>query len=133
MSLRKPGLCALLLLLINVSCTRVVLDADFRRNLKEREEVIRMIKEGEFEIRERLNIIQLPERYRYLSRGGGLIMVERYESGIGVFFFTFRGILDNFSGFIYRNDNACPNSTDFSGDFKQIKKIGEGWFWAASY
>lgn len=133
MFLRKRGLYSLILLFINVSCTKVMLDNDFHRNLKEREEVIRMVKNGEFEIKAKLNIIQLPERYRHLSRGGGVIMVEKYEDGIGVFFFTFRGILDNFSGFIYRDDNACPDSTDFSGDFKQVKSLGEGWFWAASY
>ena len=49
-----------------------------------------------------------------------------------IFFFTFRGILDNFSGFIYRSDDNPPLNGDFSGDFVEMKKLRSHWFWAAS-
>ncbi|MNR19056.1 hypothetical protein D3C85_1358200 [compost metagenome] len=55
------------------------------------------------------------------------------EHGGDVFFFTFRGILDNFSGFIYSSSDQEPQQEDFGGDFKEIKRIDNNWYWVSSY
>jgi hypothetical protein len=38
------------------------------------------------------------------------------------FFFTYRGILDNFSGFVYSPNDKRPWKNDFDGNFKEIKR-----------
>lgn len=43
-----------------------------------------------------------------------------------------RGLMENFSGFIYRSDNKEPSQNEFGGDFKEVVKLKEHWFWAVS-
>ncbi|USK70949.1 hypothetical protein [Peribacillus asahii] len=42
-------------------------------------------------------------------------------------------ILDGFSGFVYSPTDQRPSRNDFDGDFKEIKKLDENWYWVASY
>ena len=117
-----------------VPFTNIWLDLDFQTNLAEREQVILLVESGELKPNVSYNgsLIALPEEYQNISKGGGDILVERKGNKKMILFFTFRGISDNFSGFVYSPDNQKPSSGDFSGDFKQIKKIKERWFWVAS-
>src|SRR6266567_1678163 len=38
------------------------------------------------------------------SNGGGDVLVSRNATGLSVLFFTYRGILSNYSGYLYRSD-----------------------------
>lgn len=49
-----------------------------------------------------------------------------------VFFFTFRGIVDHFSGFVYSANDAPPQKDDFGGDFVEVRHLRKNWYWAAS-
>jgi hypothetical protein len=49
-----------------------------------------------------------------------------------VFFFTFRGILEHFSGFVYSATDAAPERDDFDGDLIEIQHLRKNWYWAAS-
>lgn len=109
----------------------VVLDLDFEINLDKRMEIVRRIEAGEFSVSER-GLVELPFGYGYLSRGGGEIIVERDGVTTKVFFFTYRGILDNFSGFAYTSDGTLDR-TSFNGDFKEMSKLRDHWYWAASW
>ena len=69
--------------------------------LDEREEVVRLMESGQLDLGgERSGSVTLPEKYARLSRGGR-VLFHITEDGIHVFFFTFVGVLDNFSGFAY--------------------------------
>jgi hypothetical protein len=116
-----------------VPWTSVTLDQDFRWNLAAREKVVGMVRSGELhsDRPDEPDLIHLPFWYGHVSEDG-VIMLERRGDATAIFFFTFRGILDNFSGFIYRSDDNPPFNSDFGGDFKEMKKLRSHWFWAAS-
>ncbi|MBL4954371.1 hypothetical protein JK635_19615 [Neobacillus sp. YIM B02564] len=58
--------------------------------------------------------------------------MERNENNYSVLFFTYRGILDNFSGFVYVPNDQRPYKNDFDGDFKEIEKLDKSWYWVGS-
>ncbi|MGP3610995.1 hypothetical protein [Anoxybacteroides rupiense] len=123
-----------LLLWIFFPFTQVVLDVDFKVNKAEREEVVRMVENGELKpnLLNDQSFIRLPKKNKHLSKGGE-IMIEKNNDDYTIFFFTFRGISDNFSGFVYSPNDQRPSKHDFSGDFKEIKRLDKNWFWVGSY
>ena len=127
-------LCSIIII-FTVPFTAILLDYDFNHNLADREKVVSQIISGELKPNEsqHYTLILLPPEHRHLSKGGGDIMVEYHEEKIYVFFFTYRGILDNFSGFMYRSDGTPPQNGDFGGDYFQTKWIKDNWYWVASF
>lgn len=119
------------LLLFFFPFNKIVLDLEFHANKSEREEVVTFIEKGVIQpnVSHNESLILLPKEYRNLSKGGGEIIVEDGE----VFFFTFRGILDNFSGFVYSPTDAKPRQGDFGGDFKEIVKLEKHWYFIGSF
>lgn len=113
----------------------LIVKYDFKMYLREREKVIQLVEQQELKPNVAYNnkLILLPLPYRHLSKGGGEIIVEGHPPDISIFFYTYRGMLDNFSGFIYKPGNEEPSNSDFGGDFKEIKKIKGHWFFAASW
>lgn len=63
-----------------------------------------------------LQNLKLPQR-------GGDVIVHYGKKNASVFFYTYRGLIDNFSGFIYAPNDVKPNEDDFNSIFKDIKKI----------
>lgn len=110
---------------------QVVINMDFSKHLEEREEVIQLIESGKIKPNVAHNeaLIQLPDEYKYLSKGGGDITVQEENR---VFFFTFRGVLNNFAGFIYSPENQKPTNDFFNVDYIKIKKMRENWYWVSS-
>jgi hypothetical protein len=100
-----------LILAIFVPFTRLVTEYDFRSNFNERKAIVEQIQSGQLKpnVSHSSSLIMLPLNFRQLSKGGGEVDYETYGSTTSVFFFTFRGILDNFSGFIYRSDGNDPS------------------------
>ncbi|MEB2266673.1 hypothetical protein LAV77_17845 [Priestia megaterium] len=114
---------------------QVNLDLNFKIHQDKREEVATQIENGVIKpnVSDSPSLIQLPKKYTQLSKGGGDIVVETKGKAKSILFFTYRGMLDNFSGFVYnRNDNK-PSKSDFNGDFKQIKKVHKNWYYVSSY
>ncbi len=113
--------------------TQVMLNLDFKMNKIEREAVVQMVENGTLKPNVSYNssLIKLPQKYHQLSKGGGEIVIEK--NGNLVLFFTYRGILDNFSGFVYSPNDKKPDELDFDGDFKQIEKLDENWYFVGSY
>ncbi|MBS4538860.1 hypothetical protein GOQ27_10315 [Clostridium sp. D2Q-11] len=122
------------IIVLTIPFTGIMLYFDFKLNIDEREEIVSMVKSGELKANVYHNdsLIKLPEEYEHLSKGGGEIVVERDKGRLKVFFYTYRGVLDNFSGFAYISDNSELSSDHFNGDFKEIKKKKEHWYWGAS-
>lgn len=114
--------------------TALMLKLDFRMKFVRRMEVVSMVERGVLaaSASEQGTVAALPFMYRDLSRSGE-ILVERKNRSVSVFFFTFRGVLDNFSGFVYRSSGDPPTDEDFYGDYKEIIKLRDRWYWAASY
>ena len=67
------------------------------------------------------------------STGGGDILVERENGRLVVLFFTYRGILSHYSGYVYSSDDP-PALNDVFGDrVRQSWKVEPRWFFAAFY
>lgn len=99
----------------------------FSVHSKKLEAVVQMTKSGELPIN-RLTIA-LPKEYRNISKGGSIV-VERTESGINILFFTVRGLVDNFSGYVYISGNESPTMKNFScGKIVNMEKLKDHWFW----
>jgi hypothetical protein len=126
---------ASLVIVITVPFTSIMLDLDFRLHLKKREEVVHKVISGELQpnVAHSSSLIRLPREYGYLSKGGGEIMVERSGETIYVFFFTYRGVLDNFAGFMYRSDDSSPRDGDFGGDFFVKKRLRKNWYYTSAH
>ena len=123
-----------ILLLLFFPFTRIILDLDFKLHKTEREKVIQMVENGTLKpnVSHDSTLIHLPKEYQHLSKGGGEIIVERNANSYSVLFFTYRGILDNFSGFVYVPNDQRPYKNDFDGDFKEIKKFYKNWYWVGA-
>lgn len=110
------------------------LHQNFKRYLAARNEIIRQIAAGEFFLNPAHNnkTLALPDRYRHLSAGGGEVLVEQTGGTTYVLFFTDRGILDNFSGFVYKSDSDFLTQDDMLGGFVKIKKMTDHWYYVES-
>jgi hypothetical protein len=114
--------------------TKIVLNMDFEKKRAERETVVKQVQEGAITSNASYNdsLIHLPKRYEKLSSGGGDILVEKKKQKWMVLFFTFRGILDSFSGFVYSSSGEKPRTGDFGGDFIEIEQLDEHWYFVSS-
>jgi len=88
----------------------IMLKLDFETHYNERVSIVDMVKSGELrnDTAYRHDLIQLPEEFKHLSKGGGEISVYKDNNTTEILFYTFRGILDNFSGFVYAEDGKEP-------------------------
>lgn len=120
-----------LLIVIIIPFNTIVLGLGFQLNYQKRATVVKMIEEGKLE-EDTSGDILLPKEYRGLSKGGGRIYVEKYGETTAILFLTYRGLMENFSGYIYRSDNKQPDQNDFGGNFVKIIKLKDNWFWAVS-
>ncbi|KRF53621.1 hypothetical protein ASG98_24390 [Bacillus sp. Soil531] len=114
---------------------QINLDLNFRIHQDKREEVATKIENGVIKpnVPNSPSLIQLPKEYTHLSKGGGDIVVETKGKAKSILFFTYRGMIDNFSGFVYNPNDNKPSKSDFNGDFKQIKKVHKNWYYVSSY
>ncbi|CAI8906867.1 hypothetical protein COK01_17080 [Priestia megaterium] len=114
---------------------QINLDLNFRSHQDKREEVATKIENGVIKpnVPNSPSLIQLPKEYTQLSKGGGDILVETKGKAKSILFFTYRGMIDNFSGFVYNPNDNKPSKSDFNGDFKQIKKVHKNWYYVSSY
>ena len=125
------GIClAALAAAVYVPWTPLMLDVDFHLNRHAREEVVRQVQQGRLRPDPRFGtgLIKLPFRYRNLSAGGGEIVYEGGE----VLFYTFRGVLDSFAGFVYSPSDDAPGFASFGGDVKEVRRLRKHWFWMSS-
>lgn len=69
-------------------------------------------------------VLNLPEQYRGLSKGGNQIFVEQKEPLI-VLFYTYRGI-GNFAGYVYCETDSL---SDYRAEIFQSEKYDDNWWW----
>ena len=97
----------------------------FRFNYNNYEHIVSQILENKLTITNN-NSILLPFLYRPLSRGGGEAFVLKKKGKVEIQFFIIRGILDNFSCYIYRSDDQIP--TDNGEKYWKCIKLRDHWF-----
>lgn len=128
---------AALAILELVPFTTLWVNADFHLYESQRQEVVAKVYSGELVSNVEYNpsLIALGSEYSKISMGGNEIEVQDIDGLKYVFFFTFRGILDNYSGFLYVPDGGDPRNypdLDEKG-VTQIVKYADHWYYAAHH
>ena len=114
---------------------QVNLDLNFKMHQNKREEIAAKIENGIVKpnVPDSPSLIQLPKEYRGMSKGGGEVVLETKGETKSILFFTYRGMMDNFSGFVYNPNDDRPLKSDFDGDFKEIERVHKNWYYVSSY
>jgi len=84
------------------------LDLGFNWRLHGYTEVVELVERHEIQADER-GYAMLPPNYRYLSDGGEIVIIQR-DRLTSVLFFTYRGILGEYSAIAYRSDDTIPKN-----------------------
>lgn len=122
----------IILILYFVPFTSLWLDFEFQTNKTGYEHVIKMYENDGLQEPNKSGYIELPSEYKYLSKGGGDIIVDNSNGITSVFFYTFRGVLSSSSGFIYRSNDSPPPQFLLQRDCYQLERIEPKWFFCAS-
>jgi hypothetical protein len=118
-----------------VPFTDVWLSANYHLHRAARKRVVTALETGQLPTPSTLNstmVVHLPWAAG-TSSGGGDILVEREEGRLLVLFFTYRGILSHYSGYIYSSDDPPGLSEAFGDHVRQLTKMEPHWFFAAFY
>jgi flagellar biosynthesis protein FliQ len=110
--------------------TLVWLHANFYVNKLARERVVLGVKAGVLKpnVKHNAQLITLPKGSG-LSKGGDQIVVQGPSDDPYVFFFTFRGILNNYSGFLWVPEGGKPEKFSDAGEMgTQIRSFGGNWY-----
>ncbi|WP_163970427.1 hypothetical protein [Oceanobacillus halotolerans] len=121
-------------LLVVIPFNQLAIHVDFLWKKSARNEVVTMIQKETLQanVSHNSSLIHLPACYTHVSSGGGDVMIDKQGEDYAVLFFTFRGVLDNFSGIVYSPNDEGPSRRSFGGDFKEIKKLDEHWYFVSS-
>jgi hypothetical protein len=126
-------LCAVLLA-VYFPFTDVWLAANYHWYRPARAEVVRQVQRGELRpnVAHNPSLIALPPGTPLVSMGGNEIIVEVHDGQPYVFFFTYRGILDNYSGFLFVPAGGDPRRfSDLGEPTTQLVEREEHWYFAA--
>ena len=126
-----------LAILAYVPFTKIWINTDFYLNKSERHEVVSKVYAGELisNVEHNSSLIALDSDYANISKGGNEIVVQDIDGLKYVFFFTFRGLLDNYSGFLYVPDGGDPSKyADLAEkDATQIVKYADNWYYTTHH
>jgi hypothetical protein len=75
--------------------------------------------------------VNLKGSERRLSDDGELA-IYRLQGKQFVFFFTFRGVLEHFSGFVYSANDAPPSKEDIGVRRVEVEHLRKNWYWVGS-
>ncbi|MBG9685597.1 hypothetical protein [Bacillus mycoides] len=133
----KPLVIQLIIIIIciYVPFVKIYMKLDFIIYKEDRKQVIELIEQKKLipNVEYNNEMIHLPKQFVSTSKNGGDILVQEKENSTLIFFYTYRGILDNFSGFIYSFNDIKPIKSDFNSDFKEIIKVEKNWYYVTSY
>jgi hypothetical protein len=114
-----------------VPWTRLWLAANERVHRTDRERVVRQVQEGSLRPNVSYNqsLIALGNGAPDVSKGGNEIVVEEHDGHWYVFFYTYRGILDHYSGFLFVPTGGDPRLfADASGRSTVMNTRDANWF-----
>lgn len=118
-------------LALTVPWTDLWLDVNIWRYREARQAVVREVTAGSLQPseRDRPSIISLGRRFPGVSEGGNEVVVETHENARYVLFYTFRGILDNYSGVLYVPPGGDPRRfSDLDEPTAQIRPLKANWY-----
>ncbi|MSR60380.1 MAG: hypothetical protein EXS05_22530 [Planctomycetaceae bacterium] len=117
-----------------ISFTELWLAANFRLRHTDRENVVKRIASGELRpnVSHNASLIALPRKFAPVSLGGGEVDVQRDGDKLKILFFTYRGVLDPFAGFVYTSDGSAPKDGDFNGEFFVNRKVEDRWYYVSA-
>lgn len=134
---RRPLLVCITAVLVVafVPFTDLWLRANFHLLRERREEVVRQVQAGVLRpnVEGSASLIALGNAAPTLSMGGNEIAVEEHGGWQFVFFFTCRGLVDNYGGFLFVPEGGDPRSfRDLSeANSTQLIPFGGAWYYAA--
>lgn len=111
-----------------VPFTAIWLQVNFYLKQTAREEIVAQVRNGELlpNVPHSSKVISVPGRG---VSNGDRILVEGERSNPYVFFFTYTGILDNYSGFLWVPNGRDPAGfSDARDPGTEIKHFGGNWF-----
>lgn len=121
--------------LATVPFTRIWLAANFRWHAAARERIVGEIASGKLKpnVDYNASLIALGPGEPHVSAGGNDVVVEMREGGRPwVLFFTFRGVLNHYSGFLYVPDGGDAETFgDLSHRKHQVVRYAPGWYFVA--
>ena len=140
---RKQGRAAFRPLLLSVGAgalalfvpwTNVALELDFRLHRSDRERIVHALERGALPVDSSSSVLKLPAGEPELSAGGNQVLWQDHDGKKFVFFFTYRGVLDNYSGFLHVPAGADPAQFSDLGeaDSTQFVRYSEQWYFAAN-
>lgn len=101
--------------------------AEFSFKLDEREEVAGQILKGEIRSsNEQGDLYPVPQKYNHSSLSDGNEVMKMNDK---LLFFTVRGILDNFSGYVFSPNGSAPTNDDVQADIIKIQKMSDHWYY----
>jgi len=127
-----------LFLIVFIPFTKIWITANFYIYKAEREEIVNNINQGTYKEHELLNniyFIPLGNSYPRVSMGGNDVAVEETDGKKHIFFYTFRGILDNYSGFIYvPSGGSVSNFSDLNEEHStDIRMLENNWYYVSHH
>lgn len=103
---------------------RMIQYAEFSIKYNARMEAIHSYYDGELiKAKESVHSYSLKGN-QFLSDGNEIL-----KAGDKMLFFTVRGVLDNFSGYVYSPDGTPPSEEDVQADFLERRKVHEHWYY----
>jgi len=111
------------------------IQANYRRHRTEREAIVARIMSGQ--LRPNMlccpSLIALESDEPYVSMGGNKVSVEEHDGKKYVMFYTFRGVLDHYSGFLFVPDNGDPSRFSDLGeaDRTELVRFSDHWVWVS--
>lgn len=125
---------AAVLLSFTLPATNWAIWADFATHKQQRRQVVALLQRRVLvpNVSYNSDLVSLPAEYRCTSRGGGDVLLAG-PNNTNVLFFTYRGVLDNFAGFVYSRDDRPPSTNAFGGNVRQIRHMEEHWYWISSW
>ncbi|AWB43638.1 hypothetical protein DCC85_04965 [Paenibacillus sp. CAA11] len=132
-----PGLICLFTLLIvwMVPFTALTIRLDYSLHKAQRQEAVSWVQQEAAKrpgMAAEGTLLQLPKDYEGLSKGGNEVYVHSIGGRMLVVFYTFRGVLDNYSGFVYVSDGSSPQDGDLGTHIMETVELGDSWYWVSS-
>jgi hypothetical protein len=80
-------------------------------------------------------VLALGSREPYVSMGGNDLLVEEHEGRRYVLFFTYRGVLDHYSGFLFVPNGGDPTQFADLAEARstQIRQLDPGWYFVTHW
>lgn len=120
-----------------VPITNLWLKVNYSLYKAERNEIVSKVLSGELQpnVNHNSNLIALGNTYPIVSMGGNEIVVEEHDGDTYILFYTFRGVLDNYSGFLYVTKGGVPSKySDLNEeDSTQIVPLEENWYYISHH